>query len=117
MRETPAKKYARKFMEKLDRPLTADDIAHAYTKGAIFGRSSMWYGIADMTPSDDPDEQIVVLTDLGRNAYDMKVVTGDKYAEFIGDRNREGIPIMWAYLRAMLGTRYRKLKGKKDKEE
>lgn len=113
MKESPGKKFARKFMEKIDRPLTEDDIAHAYTKGSQFGRSSMWYKVATMSPSSSADEQIVVLFDMGQGSYDMKVVTGDKYAEFIADRSHEGTPVFWAYLSAMIGARFKHLKYEK----
>lgn len=117
MREGPGVKYAREYVEKLNRPLTEDDIAHAFSHGAIFGHSSVWHRIEDSTPAHCQGEQIVVLSETGKFTYDMAVVPAEEYLTFIGNRDNGGIPVLWAYFRVMVGKRVKLPRRKKEEEK
>ena len=114
MRKSPAAKFAHEYVEKAKGPLTEEDIAHAFNSGARYGRSSAWHRIEESTPECHQDEQIAILMETGRHTYEITIVTGKDYSAFIGNRNNYGIPIYWAYLRAMLVNRVKLPKLKKD---
>lgn len=114
MRISPAAKFAHEYVEKAQRPLTEEDLAHAFNSGARYGRSSAWHRIEDSTPECHQDEQIVILLETGRHTYDITIVSGKDYLTFISNRNNCGISIYWAYLRALMVNRVKLPKLKKD---
>lgn len=67
----PATKYAQDFVKRVKRPLTVDDLAHAFSAGKDFGRSTEWQRVDEVTPSPKYNgEQIAVLFEMSRNIYD-----------------------------------------------
>ena len=117
MREGPAAKYAREYVEKLNRPLTEDDIAHAFNGGARYGRTSAWHRIEESTPERSQGEQIAVLLETGKFTYEIALVPAEEYCAFIGNRDNRGIPVLWAYLRALVGKRVKLPRRKKEDEK
>ena len=115
-RKTPAALYAQEYVEKVQRPLTEEDLAHAFNCGAWFGRTSAWQRIEDSTPVYCPDEKIVVLMETGRFTYDIALVPSEDYCTFISKRDNPGIPILWAYFRGLVGKRV-KLPRRKNEEK
>ena len=54
-------KFAQKYMEKAELPLTAADLTHAFFAGKDFGLSRAWNKVEDSSPShESANEQIAV---------------------------------------------------------
>jgi len=110
----PATKYAQDFVKRVKRPLTEDDLAHAFSAGKDFGRSTEWQRVDEVTPSPKYNgEQIAVLFEMSRNIYDIKVVKVEDFAQCIGSRNTDAIPLYWGYLRTIFTHRIKFPKPKK----
>ena len=110
----PATKFARDYVKKVQRPLTEADLAHAFSAGKDFGRSTEWQRVDETTPSPKYNgEQIAVLFEISRDTYDIKVVKVEDFAECIGSRNTDAIPLYWAYLRTIFTHRIKFPKPKK----
>lgn len=102
----PATKFAQEYVKKVKRPLTETDLAHAFSEGKDFGRSTAWQRVDDSTPvPKTPGEQIAVLFEVARDTYDIKVVKAEDFADCIGSRQNVGIPLFWAYLRTLFTHR------------
>ena len=87
-------KFAQKYMEKAELPLTAADLTHAFFAGKDFGLSRAWNKVEDSSPShESANEQIAVVFEVARDTYDIRVVKIEDYDTFI--------PLYWAYLRTL----------------
>ncbi len=95
--------YAHNYVKDLNRPLTEDDINIAYRQGMVYGSSSAWQKVDEFTPSTKcpPEEQIAVLFEVARHTYDIEVVRYPEYAECVGVRRDDRIPLYWSYLRKL----------------
>ncbi len=95
-------KFAQKYMEKAELPLTAADLTHAFFAGKDFGLSRAWNKVEDSSPShESANEQIAVVFEVARDTYDIRVVKIEDYDTFIGTRTNTFIPLYWAYLRTL----------------
>ena len=95
-------KFAQKYMEKAELPLTAADLTHAFFAGKDFGLSRAWNKVEDSSPShESANEQIAVVFEVARDTYDIRVVKIEDYDTFIGTRTNTFIPLYWAYLRML----------------
>ena len=66
-------KFAQKYMEKAELPLTAADLTHAFFAGKDFGLSRAWNKVEDSSPShESANEQIAVVFEVARDTYDIR---------------------------------------------
>jgi hypothetical protein len=99
-------KFVQKYMAKAELPLTEADLTHAFFEGKNFGLSRAWHRIEESSPSHEyANEQIVVMFEIARDTYDMKVIRIEDYDTFIGSRTDNTIPLFWAYLRTLFKER------------
>ena len=73
-------KFAQKYMEKAELPLTAADLTHAFFAGKDFGLSRAWNKVEDSSPShESANEQIAVVFEVARDTYDIRVIKIEDY--------------------------------------
>ena len=92
-RNGTANKFASEYVSKAVFPLDERDIAVAFNYGAKWGKNSAWNKVGESRPNPlHNSEQMAISVLMGKNKYDIDVITVSEYDDYIKKRKGVGKP-------------------------